>query len=341
MAKYIIENRYITPFFSDSFKYIPEKKNETNFFEHNKTYLLIGSDCDGFSMPSRRYKYVGSINEVDGVKLNSVIMKQIDGEPTTIFSLTKSDCKSFGVEFESGLQLFPNNLNWVKEEQEVKEEEFSFDSMNLSTYPVDYNDKTIHFMIVKLSGFSYDSNTLSIITPNGLRLTDASIMRSLNVKAIQSIGIPHNVNEACIGIDEDIPYRIITDKASRLNKNSKIMDVSGCVFIELCFEQIIKRVKRGIKPNYFLNESFDKFFEISINLMDISKYNQMNRINISNENQLGYNGINFYHADERLKYYEALKRKRDTDELLRKKDELLRKNFELLSSTISRKLFDY
>ena len=66
MAKYIIENRYITPFFSENFKYVPEKKNETKFFERDKTYLLTGLDCDGFSMPTKRYKYVGSIDEVDG-----------------------------------------------------------------------------------------------------------------------------------------------------------------------------------------------------------------------------------------------------------------------------------
>lgn len=280
MAKYIIENRYITPFFSDNFKYVPEKKNETKFFERDKTYLLTGLDCDGFSMPTKRYKYVGSIDEVDGIRLNSVIMKQIGGEPTTIFSLTKSDCKSFGIEFENGLQLFPNNLEWVKEkqEEEVKDEELSFDSTNLSTYPVDYNDKTIHFMIVKISGFSYDERTRTIISPNGERIPESFFYKSLSVKTLRSIGVPHNMNDACIGINESIPYRIITDKASRVRENGRFVDIGGCVFIELCFEQYLKRIKTGIKPIYFLNESFDKFFEISINLMNVAPtYNNVSR----------------------------------------------------------------
>lgn len=270
MAKYIIENRYITPFFSENFKYIPEKKNETKFFECDKTYLLTGLDCDGFSMPTKRYKYVGSIDEVDGIRLNSVIMKQIGGEPTTIFSLTKSDCKSFGIEFENGLQLFPNNLEWVKEkqEEEVKEEELSFDSTNLSTYPVDYKDKTIHFMIVKLSGFSYDERSRTIFTPSGERIHESFLTKNLKIKTLQSIGIPHNMNDVCIGMNEYIPFRIITDKASRVREKGCFVDIGGCVFIELCFEQYLKRIKTGIKPIYFLNESFDRFFEVSINLID-------------------------------------------------------------------------
>lgn len=265
MAKYIIENRYITPFFSENFKYVPEKKNETKFFERNKTYLLTGLDCDGFSMPTKRYKYVGSIDEVDGIRLNSVIMKQIGGEPTTIFSLTKSDCKSFGIEFENGLQLFPNNLEWVKEEKEEVTEEVSFDSTNLSTYPVDYKDRTIHFMIVKISGFSYDESTRTIISQNGDRIPESIFTKSFKVKTLQSIGIPHNMNDVCFGVNESIPYRIITDKASRVREKGRFVDIGGCIFIELCFEQYLRSIKTGVKPIYFLNESFDRFFEISIN----------------------------------------------------------------------------
>lgn len=272
MTKYIIENRYITPFFSDKFKFIPDKKERTNFFERNKTYLLTGLDCDGFSMPAKRYKYVGSINEVDGIRLNSVIMKQIGGEPTTIFSLTKSDCKSFGIEFESGLQLFPNNLNWVRENVTEEKKEISFDSSNLSTYPVDFNDKTIHFMIIKLSGFSYDERFHRIIAPNGCSIHESTFSRSLSVRTLQSIGVAHNMNETCIGANECIPYRIITNKASRVKSKECFVDIGGCVFIELCFEQYINNVKRGINPKYFSNESFDKFFEIELSINDSNSY---------------------------------------------------------------------
>lgn len=318
MAKYIIENRYITPFFSDNFKYVPEKKNETKFFERDKTYLLTGLDCDGFSMPTKRYKYVGSIDEVDGIRLNSVIMKQIGGEPTTIFSLTKSDCKSFGIEFENGLQLFPNNLEWVKEKQEedVKEEELSFDSTNLSTYPVDYKDKTIHFMIVKLSGFSYDERSRTIFTPSGERIHESVFANNLKVKTLRSIGVPHNMNDACIGMNEYIPFNIITDKASRVRERGRFVDIGGCIFIELCFEQYLKRVKTGIKPIYFLNESFDRFFEVSINLIDeVSTYDNISRKSLICMNP--YNAM-------RYKYNDMMRRNLD--------NRILRDSFELVSS---------
>lgn len=318
MAKYIIENRYITPFFSDNFKYVPEKKNEIKFFERDKTYLLTGLDCDGFSMPTKRYKYVGSIDEVDGIRLNSVIMKQIGGEPTTIFSLTKSDCKSFGIEFENGLQLFPNNLEWVKEkqEEEVKEEELSFDSTNLSTYPVDYKDKTIHFMIVKLSGFSYDERSRTIFTPSGERIHESFLTKNLKIKTLQSIGVPHNMNDVCIGMNEYIPFRIITDKASRVREKGSFVDIGGCVFIELCFEQYLKRIKTGIKPIYFLNESFDRFFEVSINLIDEAPtYDSASRRISMYGNQ--YNAM-------RYEYNDMMRRNLD--------NRIFRDSFELISS---------
>lgn len=266
MSKYIIDNRYITPFFSDTFKYAPQTTEEKKYFEKNGTYYLMGLECDGFPMPIRKYQCVGVLNEIDGVELNSVIMKQISGEPTTIFSLTKSDCKNFGIDFESGLQLFPNNLNWVKEGEAKNEPINTYDSSNLSTYPVDYHDKTIHYMIVKISGFAYNEQFHAIVTPNGELIDESDFIRSLSVKTRRNIGLPHNLNDVFINTNEYISYRIITNHASRVGQGKGLVDLGGCVFLELILERRLNNSMLGVKPQYFMNQGFDSFFTIELNI---------------------------------------------------------------------------
>ena len=163
-----LSNNFITPFFSDKLKFIPPKKEEepNHFFENGEKYELSGISCEDFTMPKKVYELVKTINSVDGVKMDSVVMKQIDGDKSTIFSLTKADCQKLNIPFSQGLQIFPKNMGWNKIDNnkkliEQKPTNIEFDSTNLSTYPVCYNDKLIHFVVIKLSGFNVlNSNTI-------------------------------------------------------------------------------------------------------------------------------------------------------------------------------------
>lgn len=96
-----------------------KKREESNFYQDGKPRLRIGENyslfdnaCEGFIPIERVYKLIGVVNTLNGIQIDSYIMKQIDGPETTIFSLTKSDCKLLGIEYEEGLQLFPFGLDW-------------------------------------------------------------------------------------------------------------------------------------------------------------------------------------------------------------------------------------
>ena len=45
--------------------------------------------------------------------VNVVIMKQISGPKSAIFTLTKSDCVHYHIKYEPGLQVMAMDLNWI------------------------------------------------------------------------------------------------------------------------------------------------------------------------------------------------------------------------------------
>ena len=83
-------------------------------FQEGDVFSLQGVECDGFKMPQKEYQIIKKINHIDGVDLDGVVVKQIGGEQSTIFSLTKLDCQNLGIEFQPSLQIFPSNMNWKK-----------------------------------------------------------------------------------------------------------------------------------------------------------------------------------------------------------------------------------
>lgn len=254
---YRIDNRYIIPYFSEKLRFRPDNSNS---FNTNSLYSLSGVSCDGFEMPSKKYKFISYIGNVNGIDLDSVVMKQVDGEQTSIFSLTKNDCRNLGIEFESGLQIFPKSLNWV---ELVQEEKMEFDSMNLSTYPVDYNDGTIHRMTFKISNLSYDSETHTIIMQDGTRISEANFINGLTIAPREKIGSATDLNHAYIKIGYNIDKNIVTRALSRIEGNCLNIDVEGCMFVELYFCSKYN-MTYGIKPKYFKNKSFEDLFRVFV-----------------------------------------------------------------------------
>lgn len=68
-------------------------------------------------------KYV--ISELNGDILNICVMKQCGGPKTKMFTLTESDCEHIGIEFESGLEVYPVNICWVKYKKHADVEEMN------------------------------------------------------------------------------------------------------------------------------------------------------------------------------------------------------------------------
>lgn len=69
--------------------------------------------AEGFEPITKKFKVISYIEKVGEIPIDSYIMKQVEGPVSTIFSLTKYDCKELGIQYEKGLQLFPKNLNWI------------------------------------------------------------------------------------------------------------------------------------------------------------------------------------------------------------------------------------
>ena len=191
-----LSNNFITPFFSDKLKFIPTKQEEepNQFFENGG-----------------KYEHIKTINSVDGVNMDSVVMKQIDGDKSTIFSLTKADCQKLNIPFSQGLQIFPKNMGWnrVNDKKLVEEKpsHMEFDSTNLSTYPVCYSDKLIHFIVIKLSGFDVVSPN-TILTPHGHFVNIQDFFDTLKITTQRDIGNADDFGNAFIRKYSLIRYKV-------------------------------------------------------------------------------------------------------------------------------------
>ena len=269
-----IGSEYIIPFFSSVLKHVPTTaKSPKPFFVVGDRYKLSGAECDDFTMPEKEYELVAVLDKVNDIILESVVMKQVSGDNSTIFSLTKLDCKNLKIDFQRGLQIFPKNLNWEHQTTEItdnnEEEVDEFDSSLLRTYPCNYSDKAIHFMTIKISGFrihTLSSGQTIIHAPNNVMSTEQGFLSRLSVKTIRPIGVASNIENASFPQDWVVNYRCITSQVSRLHRGSHIIDEDGCIFLELNLERINRRTnsKVGIDPEIFGDASFNDVFEVSI-----------------------------------------------------------------------------
>lgn len=177
----------------DLFEAVNLKINETNVpkFIVGQKYALKGTICDGFDMETKVYKLVKIVDDFLGTPINSIIVKQISGSNGRIFALSKNDCTYHDIEYENGLQLFPQNLPWIRVKDEVQ-----FNKNNLGTTPLSDIDNTIRYITLKLNGFKDYSDGL-ILTPSGHLINEENFKKSLRVVAKEPIvyGNGHIIKE--------------------------------------------------------------------------------------------------------------------------------------------------
>lgn len=241
-----LNDRYVSACFYDCLgKKKEETKSEEPFFIIGNEYSLTGKECDNFTMPTRTYKLVGIVNELYGVKIDSVIMKQITGENhTLIFTLTKYDCKELGIQFEEGLQVFSKKLCWrcvtpKKEKKNKHEHKMLFNPDDLSTYPVDFNTKLVKCICVKISGFIKENKPFE---PNQ-KYEDL-----LNIKVKQA-------NSRC----GEFSYGVITSRIT--NGEYNIIDGDGNIFLEVDLASVFGK---ALIPNSLKNITIHDLLEIHI-----------------------------------------------------------------------------
>lgn len=244
-----LEPQYIEAYFNES---LGHKKNaqdsqiNDSFFKIGSMYSLQGDECDDFTMPTRLYKLVGVVSELNGIKVDSVVMKQLSGDRhSMVFSLTKSDCKVLNIKFENGLQVFSKDLSWVhipsendkKKKNNDKKYWTIFNPNDLSTYPVDIETKKVKCMCVKLKGF----------VPN---VDGCELINRLNVYT----------NPNLLNNRYALRYRILTEYITR--GAYKVSDNLGNIFIEVSFSSVFGSV--GVDTSLLKNLSINDFITVEL-----------------------------------------------------------------------------
>ena len=93
------------------------QQEQPTLFEENRVYLLKHESLDGSEQQEKTYLLVKYIHDIFGIVLDCLVVKQLSGNNEKIFTLTKSDCALLEIEYQSGLQILPSQLNW----EQVKE----------------------------------------------------------------------------------------------------------------------------------------------------------------------------------------------------------------------------
>lgn len=298
LKKVILDSSCIRPFFSPKFSFIP-KENKMKKREIKEKYIvgniysLRGAECDDFKMPSKEYELVAIVSNVNEINLDSLVMKQISGNVGTIFSLTKNDCRLLNIEFQQGLQLFPKNLDWkevkIEKNEEIKQEEKTktedikiFDENNMSTYPVNYEDRTVRHIMIEISGCNYIPCGDFIILPDGNRMRKNEFLNKLSIRLRRPL-YGNGDNSAMFNINEAINYRIMTSEIGNCTTNN-VVDSNGNIYVELSLikKQIVSRQKTidghiGVHPRVFDNQPFNEIFEVSYLKYEHTNYDNIGK----------------------------------------------------------------
>lgn len=256
---------------------IEEPKHLIPKFIEGEKYALKGIACDGFDMEEKVYELVGVVDEFEGVKIDSVIVKQVDGEKGLIFTLSKNDCAHLGIEYQAGLQLFPKNLSWRKVKEVVP-----FDKHNLGTTPLSDIDNTIRYVLIKLNGFK-DFHDGLVQTPSGNLIKEKQFERSIRVHTIE----PVVYGNGCIIQDKtNLNVEIVYPNTMTFNHGNFISSEDS-VFLLINFRKpydsplnsasidglfgIEQKYFEGVDPNEYFIISWDELGSITVEEYEAEK----------------------------------------------------------------------
>lgn len=255
-----------------SFSKINVSELQTLSLTVGKKYTLVLEGEENFQNIERTYIIVKKIEELNNVKMDAVVVKQIDGVETTIFSLTKNDCKVLGIKYIPGLQMFPSNMDWKPlDKKEESTQQMYVKNIEQSLYNLYYNDfifnsvervqitpvsskiveivednHQIDSIIIEVDGFKMYNDDV-IITPLQQKIHIEDFLRTLKVITKNQIGTNSSIFDLqylSFAANEEIPFRIITQKYSLHLTNCKgICDNDGKIYIEV---DLTKPNKKGI-----------------------------------------------------------------------------------------------
>jgi len=80
---------------------------------NGRTYKLRFKSKCGLRGYEKKYVLKKFIYTINQDVVNIVIMKQIGGPVSTIFTLNREECRQFHLKYEEGLQVMPMSFNWI------------------------------------------------------------------------------------------------------------------------------------------------------------------------------------------------------------------------------------
>ncbi len=179
---------------------VKEKTDILPRFIVGENYSLKGAACDGFEANMQIYKLVKVVDKLFDIDINSVIVKQIWGERGNRYTLTKTDCSYYNLNYEEGLQIFPQSLNWERYKDYIP-----FDPHNLATTPLSDIDNTIRTVALKLYGFK-DYSDDYIVTPSGHLVKEDAFLKSIRI----TVNAPLVYGNGCVVKEkEELPMKVV------------------------------------------------------------------------------------------------------------------------------------
>ena len=277
-------------------------------------YALKTPGCDGFKGNEKIYKLIAIDDEFGGVKIDSIVVKQIAGESGNIYTLSKNDCSNLGIEYEDGLQLFPKKLPWIH----VKEKE-EFDEHNLATTPKSNIDNTIRHVVIKLKGFT-DYSDGYVLSPSGMLIKEEQFEKSVIVENKEPIVYG---NGLIVKEHTKLDARIVHPDKCMFNHGNFISSENE-VFIYIRLKVYDKSWPSfdnwfGVDPKYFYGINPNEFFIITwdeIGAITIEEYKDMKERKAKEnaekvrqyEERMKRNARNTENIREDIKYLDPLAR---------------------------------
>ena len=246
-----IEPTYASLFFSPLMGEKREVKVEK--FKKGDVFALQGVECDDFSMPVKEYEVIKKVDEIFGIQLDGLVVKQISGDASTVFSLTKTDCQTLGFEFQPRLLFFPMNMNWkeviISQHEKIKE----FNPLDMSTYPVFKETKLIERIVVRINNIR---QICGDIFCNDFKISNKELMGGFMLVVKKNIPVRNGMlKQGQVIYGMNVTSGVFRHSGLLINDNS--------IYFEFCVN--------GIEPSIVEGYNLHDLFEVKVMGMPIVK----------------------------------------------------------------------
>lgn len=256
--------------------------------------ICVESKCsiDGEERRDRYYRIIGKINKISDIEINSYLVKEIypsgnnewkesdENDNRTRFSLTRSDCKFLNIDYIDGIEVYPFSTRFKKyvpneplaiEVVDDKDKEVELNPRDLSTYPTNYSDDTIHTIIIQFRNFREDNNG-TIVCPNGYPISQKWLLNNLYVESKVPLFYKDGKR---VKIGHHFPYQLVSQnkiRGNRITDNGKLniaiqltRDNSGVITASFMDLNINDVFKIGLLDDYTLRKQNSNIWSIDIN----------------------------------------------------------------------------